>query len=148
MAMMLRPDGAGEDDELVATINTTPLVDIMLVLMIIFLITIPVVTHSIAVALPREVNQPTKTKPQNIIIAIDRAGDIFWNDAKLADTEALLQKLKERAVEQPQPEVHIRADNEARYEFVGRVVASCQRAGIGKVAFITEPQHGAKAAAR
>jgi biopolymer transport protein ExbD len=148
MAMMLRPDGAGEDDELVATINTTPLVDIMLVLMIIFLITIPVVTHSIAVALPREVNQPTKTKPQNIIIAIDRAGDIFWNDAKLADTEALLQKLKERAVEQPQPEVHIRADKEARYEFVGRVVASCQRAGIGKVAFITEPQHGAKAAAR
>ena len=145
MAMMLGPGDDGEDDELVSSINTTPLVDIMLVLLIIFLITIPVVTHTVAVALPHEVNQPTKTRPQNIIIAVDKEGGIFWNDAKLADAVMLLQKLKERAVDQPQPEVHIRADKDVRYEFVGRVVVSCQRAGIGKVAFITEPDRGTAA---
>jgi biopolymer transport protein ExbD len=139
MAMLL---GSGDDgdDELVSTINTTPLVDIMLVLLIIFLITIPVVTHTVPVALPNEVNQPTKTRPQNIILAVDKDGSIFWNDSKLADAGMLLQKLKERAVDQPQPEVHIRADRDVRYEFVGRVVVTCQRAGIGKVAFITEPE--------
>ena len=143
MAMGLLPGSDDEEDGLVSSINTTPLVDIMLVLLIIFLITIPVVTHSVAVALPNEKNQPTQTRPQNIIIAVDREGGLYWNDAKLADAGQLLQKLKERAVEQPQPEVHIRADKEARYEFVGRVVVACQRAGIAKVAFITEPQRGA-----
>jgi biopolymer transport protein ExbD len=116
------------------------------VLLIIFLITIPVVTHTVPVALPNEVNQPTKTKPQNIILAVDKDGNIFWNDSKLADAGMLLQKLKERAVDQPQPEVHIRADRDVRYEFVGRVVVTCQRAGIGKVAFITEPERGTAAA--
>ena len=142
MAMSL---GQGDDDEsgeLVSSINTTPLVDVMLVLLIIFLITVPVVTHTIPVALPHEVNQPTKTKPHNIIIAIDKDGHLFWNDARLADAGVLLDRLKERAVDQPQPEVHIRADRDVRYEFVGRVVASCQRAGIAKVAFITEPDRG------
>jgi len=114
----------------------------MLVLLIIFLITIPVVTHTVPVALPHEVNQPTKTKPQNIIIALDRDGDMFWNDSRLADIDGLVRRLKERAVDQPQPEVHIRADKDARYAFVGRVVVACQRAGIAKVAFITEPDHG------
>jgi biopolymer transport protein ExbD len=141
MAMLLSSGDDG-DDELVSTINTTPLVDIMLVLLIIFLITIPVVTHTVPVALPNEVNQPTRTKPQNIILAVDKDGNIFWNDSKLADAGMLLQKLKERAVDQPQPEVHIRADRDVRYEFVGRVVVTCQRAGIGKVAFITEPERG------
>jgi biopolymer transport protein ExbD len=130
------------DDDLVSAINTTPLVDIMLVLLIIFLITIPVVTHTVPVALPHEVNQPTRNRAENIIIAVDRDGDIYWNDGKLADTQALLAKLKARATEQPQPEVHIRADKDVRYEFVGRVVVSVQRAGIEKVAFITEPDHG------
>ncbi|MGO8915608.1 MAG: ExbD/TolR family protein [Stellaceae bacterium] len=142
MAIGLGPGGE-EDDALMASINTTPLVDIMLVLLIIFLITIPVVTHSVPVALPNEANQPTQTRPQNIIIAIDREGGVFWNDAKLADTAALLGRLEERATQQPQPEVHIRADKEVRYEFVGRVVVACQRAGIAKVAFITEPQRDA-----
>jgi biopolymer transport protein ExbD len=143
VAIGLGPGGEEDDEELVASINTTPLVDVMLVLLIIFLITIPVVTHSVAVTLPNERNQPTQTRPQNITIAIDRDGDLFWNDAKLPDAATLLAKLKERAVEQPQPEVHIRADKEVRYEFVGRVVVACQRAGIAKVAFITEPQRGA-----
>lgn len=146
MAMMLGRGDDGEDDDLVASINTTPLVDVMLVLLIIFLITIPVVTHSVAVALPHEVNQPTKTRPQNIIIAVDKDGGMFWNDSRLADAGMLLERLKARAVDQPQPEVHIRADRDVRYEFVGRVVVTCQRAGIGKVAFITEPDRGTAAA--
>jgi biopolymer transport protein ExbD len=134
----------GDDSEgtLTAAINTTPLVDIMLVLLIIFLITVPVVTHSVPVALPHEVNQPTVTKPENINIAVDRDGNIYWNDAKLADNAALLARLKDRADATPQPEVHIRADKDAHYEFVGRVVVDCQRAGIAKVAFITEPDRG------
>jgi biopolymer transport protein ExbD len=144
MAPMLFPGDDGEEG-LVSSINTTPLVDVMLVLLIIFLITIPVVTHSVPVALPHEVNQPTKTKPQNIVIAIDKEGGMFWNDKKLADAGVLLDRLKQRAVEQPQPEVHIRADRDVRYEFVGRVVVTCQRAGIAKVAFITEPDHGVTA---
>jgi biopolymer transport protein ExbD len=139
--MGLRDDSA--EDPLTASINTTPLVDIMLVLLIIFLITIPVVTHTVPVALPHEANLPTKTKPENIVIAIDRDGAVYWNDAKLADNNVLLANLKNRAVENPQPEVHIRADKDVRYEFVGRVVVDCQRAGIGKLAFITEPDRGA-----
>jgi biopolymer transport protein ExbD len=136
----LRP--AEDEDALTASINTTPLVDIMLVLLIIFLITVPVVTHTIPVSLPREVNQPTQTKPQNIIIAVDKDGNIYWNEGKLADYDVLLARLEQRATDNPQPEVHIRADKDVRYEFVGRVVLDCQRAGIGKVAFITEPDRG------
>lgn len=142
MAMMgLRGGDSGEDD-FAASINTTPLVDIMLVLLIIFLITVPVVTHSVPVNLPHEVNQPTVTKPQNIVIAVDKDGNVYWNDAKVADNTVLLNALKQRSVDVPQPEVHIRADKDARYEFVGRVVVDCERAGIVKVAFITEPEHG------
>ena len=140
--------GQAEEDEAISTINTTPLVDVMLVLLIIFLITVPVVTHTIPVALPHEVNQPTQTKPQNIVIAVDRDGNTYWNDAKLGDSGVLLARLKERAVDNPQPEVHIRADKDARYEFVGRVIVDCQRAGIAKVAFITEPDRGSAIAPR
>jgi len=146
MAINLGPGGE-DGDALTASINTTPLVDIMLVLLIIFLITVPVVTHTVPVALPHEVNQPTQTKPQNIVIAIDKDGNLYWNDAKLADNGVLLARLKERAVDIPQPEVHIRADRNVRYEFVGRVVVDCERAGIGKVAFITEPDRGSAATA-
>jgi biopolymer transport protein ExbD len=134
------------DDALTASINTTPLVDIMLVLLIIFLITIPVVTHTVPVALPREVNQPTVTKPENIVISIDRDGTVYWNETKVGDRAALLAKLKERAVVAPQPEVHIRADKDVDYEAVGRVVVDCRRAGIAKVAFIIEPDRGAAVA--
>lgn len=137
----------GDEDEVVSAINTTPLVDIMLVLLIIFLITIPVVTHTVPVALPKLVNQPTKTKPENIIIAVDRDGNIFWNDGKLPDYQTMLQKLKERAVDKPQPEVHIRADKDVQYSYVGKVVVNAQRAGIAKIAFITEPDRGIAAAA-
>ena len=139
MAMHVGPSEDGGEDDVISTINTTPLVDVMLVLLIIFLITIPVVTHSVALVLPKETNQPTQTKPENITISVDRDGNIFWNTAQVPDSNALFERMKVVAVLEPQPEVHIRGDQDARYEFVGKVVATCQRAGIAKVNFITEP---------
>jgi len=130
--------GQEADDDLVAAINTTPLVDVMLVLLIIFLITIPVVIRAVPLELPKERNVPTQTKPENIVIAVDKDGNVFWNN-QLTDDRKLLAQLKEIAVKIPQPEVHIRGDKDGRYEFVGRVVYACQRAGILKIGFITEP---------
>ena len=130
--------GQEADDDLVAAINTTPLVDVMLVLLIIFLITIPVVIRSVPLELPKERNLPTQTKPENIVIAVDKDGNVFWNN-QLTDDRKLLAQLKEIAVKIPQPEVHIRGDKDGRYEFVGKVVYACQRAGILKIGFITEP---------
>jgi len=136
--------GAAEDGEetLNSTINTTPLVDVMLVLLIIFLITIPVVTQSIEMQLPKEKNIPTQTKPENVVLSVNRDGDIFWNLQRVPDIETLVTRLKLEAVKEPQPEVHIRGDAKVRYESVGRVVVACQRAGIARVGFITEPPPG------
>ena len=141
MAMNLSSEG--DEDELSAFINTTPLVDVMLVLLIIFLITIPVVTQTIKLELPKERNLPTQTKPENIVIAVNRDGEVYWGLERMADNEALVNRLKLESVKEPQPEVHIRGDSEVRYEAVGRVVVACQRAGIFKVGFITEPPAGA-----
>ena len=132
------------EDEVVSTINTTPLVDVMLVLLIIFLITIRVAIRTIPVELPRERNVPTQTKPENINIAVNKDGDVFWNN-QFIDDKKLLARLKQLAAKKPQPEVHIRGDRNARYEFVGRVVFDCQRAGILKIGFITEPPVGGAA---
>ena len=142
MAMNVGSAGDGDEEQLNNTINTTPLVDVMLVLLIIFLITIPVVTQSIDLKLPNERNLPTQTKPENIVIAVNRDGEVFWGLERMADNEALVNRLKVEAVKEPQPEVHIRGDQEVRYESVGRVVVACQRAGIFKVGFITEPPAG------
>jgi biopolymer transport protein ExbD len=133
--------GASEsdEDEVVSAINTTPLVDVMLVLLIIFLITIPVVTQTIAVQLPKETNIARQTKPENIDISVSKDGDIFWNQQLVPDTDALFQRLSKIATMTPQPEVHIRGDGQARYESIGRVVFQCQRASIPKVSFVTEP---------
>lgn len=128
----------GEDDVL-SQINTTPLVDVMLVLLIIFLITIPVVTTSIPVNLPKERVEERLSKPENIILSVDKSGAIFWYDTRIANQETLVNKLKAVAKLNPQPEVQIRGDMAARYEGVGRVMYACQRAGIAKVSFITEP---------
>jgi biopolymer transport protein ExbD len=111
----------------------------MLVLLIIFLITIPVVTQSIQLELPKEKNVPTQTKPENILLAVSKDGDIYWNTRRMPDMDKLVDELKKEAVKEPQPEVHIRGDQDARYESVGRLVVACQRAGIAKVGFITEP---------
>ena len=139
MAMTVGQDVDNAEQEVMAAINTTPLVDVMLVLLIIFLITIPVVVQQIPVKLPEERNVVTQTKPENIVIAVNKDGDVFWNMEYLRDSKALFDKLKTIAVLQPQPEVHIRADQETRYESVGRVVATAQRASILKIGFITEP---------
>ena len=138
MAMSLGSSG-GDEDEVVSAINTTPLVDVMLVLLIIFLITIPVVTQTVPVALPKETNQAVQTKPENITISVNRDGDIFWNLQPMPNTDVLFAKLAEVAKMVPQPAVQIRGDDKARYESVGRVVYQCQRAAIQKVSFITEP---------
>ena len=139
MAMTVGQGLEESEQEVMAAINTTPLVDVMLVLLIIFLITIPVVIQQIPMELPKERNQVTQTKPENIVIAINKDGDVFWGMEYMKDSRALFEKLKKVAVQVPQPEVHIRADENARYESVGRVVATLQRASILKIGFITEP---------
>jgi len=136
--------GAPEGGGMMATINTTPLVDVMLVLLIIFLITIPVITKTAKVDLPKAVNIPTQTKPENITIAVDREGNIYWNAKSMPNREVLLGYIREAALRVPQPEIHIRADKDARYEFVGRVMYAIQRGGIVKVGFLTEPDHGVR----
>src|ERR1700730_2027806 len=138
MAMSVGPS-EGDEDEVVSAINTTPLVDVMLVLLIIFLITIPVVTTSVPVTLPKERNEIRETKPENITISVDATGRIYWNDLRIPSTAALIDRLKKIAVLTPQPEVQIRGDGGARYESVGRIIYACQRAGVAKVGFITEP---------
>jgi len=138
MAMAIGSPEGGED-EVNSTINTTPLVDVMLVLLIIFLITVPVVTHTIPVKLPSERNQLFKTHIEDVDLSVDKDGDIYWSQKKLADTNELLEKLKAVSVLTPQPEVHIRGDQNARYEFVGKVILTAQRAGIAKVGFVLEP---------
>jgi len=139
MAITVGQGGESEEQEVMVAINTTPLVDVMMVLLIIFLITIPVVVQQVPLTLPKERNVPTQTKPENVVIAINKDGDVFWNMEYLRDSRELFERLKKVAVMKPQPEVHIRADQETRYESVGRVVATCQRASIMKIGFITEP---------
>ena len=136
--------GNQEEGGSIASINTTPLVDVMLVLLIIFLITIPVINKTVKVDLPKAVNIPTQTKPENITIAVDKAGTIYWNDKQVRDRNELLGLIETAAVKKPQPEVHIRGDKETRYEAIGRVMYAIQRGGIVKVGFLTEPDHGVR----
>ncbi len=138
MAMNIGQESSDEE-EVVSAINTTPLVDVMLVLLIIFLITIPVVLHEVPLQLPKERNQPRKTRPENITISVNREGDVFWGQELITDNEKLVERLKKEAVKDPQPEVNIRGDLNARYEAIGRVVFDCQRASILRVGFIIEP---------
>jgi biopolymer transport protein ExbD len=128
-----------DEDEPIATINTTPLVDVMMVLLIIFLITVPVVRSSVPVELPKERNEIRETKPENIVISVDAQDRIYWNELRMPTTNALVERLKKVSVLSPQPEVQIRGDGRGRYEGVGRVVYACQLAGISKISFITEP---------
>jgi biopolymer transport protein ExbD len=138
MGINVGPNEGGED-EVVSAINTTPLVDVMLVLLIIFLITIPVVTTSVKVELPKETNTVRETKPENLIISVNAQGNIFLYDTPIPNSQALFQRLKPFAVMEPQPEVQIRGDLDAKFEAVGKVMFALQRAGIAKVGFITEP---------
>jgi len=134
--------GEGGDEEVMSAINTTPLVDVMLVLLIIFLITIPVITQTVKVDLPKVANQPTKTKPENITVAVDGEGNVFWNSARVADDRQLVDLVKSVAVLDPQPEIHIRGDTQAKWADVGRTIFMIQKGGVIKVGFITEPDRG------
>ncbi|AMN46713.1 biopolymer transporter ExbD [Steroidobacter denitrificans] len=127
------------EERAMSEINTTPLVDVMLVLLIVFMITVPVITQTVPVNLPKVENIPTETKPENITIAVNSQGQIFWN-LTLVNDEQLLEHFDRIARLQPQPEVHVRADQHTRYEYVGRVIVNAQRKGIMKVGFITEPE--------
>jgi biopolymer transport protein ExbD len=137
MAMNVGP--ADGDEDVISAINTTPLVDVMLVLLIIFLITVPVVRNSVPVQLPKERNEVRETKPENITISVDAQDRIYWNELQMKTTDQLVDRLKKIAVLVPQPEVQIRGDSGGKYAGVGRVIYACQRAGISKIAFITEP---------
>jgi biopolymer transport protein ExbD len=142
MSMGVVGDDEGEEAQAMSEINTTPLVDVMLVLLIIFLITVPVITRTVPLELPKAANIATQTKPENVTIAVDENGRVFWNDRMMANRADLLDRVKSAAVQKPQPEVHIRADKNTRYEAVGRVIYTIQRGGIVKVGFITEPDRG------
>ena len=138
MAMSVPSDSDEEDVN--STINTTPLVDIMLVLLIIFLITVPVVIKSVPISLPVASNIVTVTKPENVVIAVDKSGNVYWDDQQLDSNDELLQMLEMAAVKVPQPEVHIRGDKDVRFESIGRVLFDLQRSSILKVGFITNPE--------
>ena len=131
--------GGKDEGSVMSDINVTPLVDVMLVLLIIFLITIPVIIQQVPVQLPKATNVPTTTKPENITIAVDKDGNAYWNGKLLANQEALLNELRGVARMDPQPEVHIRGDSNSRYMHVGLVLVAAQRIGIRKVGFLTEP---------
>jgi len=129
-----------DDNEVMSEINMTPLVDVMLVLLIIFIITIPVINHAVKIDLPRATNQPNDTKPQSINVSIDASGKVFWNQAEV-DEATLDANIAQAAQQQPQPELHLRADREVRYERVAQVMAAAQHGGLGKIGFVTEPKH-------
>jgi biopolymer transport protein ExbD len=138
MAMQFGPSDG--DDELLTTINTTPLVDVMLVLLIIFLITIPVVTTSVKVDLPHEVQQPRETKPDNIVLSVNAQGQAFLFDTPMRNQADMVNQLQKLAEKKPQPEVQIRGDAQTDYEAVGRVLFVAQSVGLTKVRFVTDPQ--------
>ena len=138
MSMSVGSD-SGDEDAVMSEINTTPLVDVMLVLLIIFLITSPVVLHLQKINLPIETNQVVKTTPEDVNIVVNKDGEMYWNQKHLANTDELFDFLAKESVKVPQPEVKIRGDQQTRYEAIGKVLYTAQRAGIQKVGFITEP---------
>jgi len=138
MGMSVGSD-SGDEDAVMSEINTTPLVDVMLVLLIIFLITSPVVLHLQKVNLPIETNQAEKTTPEDVAIVVNKDGEMYWNQKHLNNTDELFDFLAKESVKNPQPAVKIRGDQQTRYEAIGRVLYTAQRAGIQKVGFITEP---------
>ncbi len=127
-----------EPDEVMNEINMTPLVDVMLVLLIVFIITVPVMKHAVNVALPRATNEIQQTKPETVSLSVDAQGNYHWNQTPVQDTE-LITRLQAEAQKVPQPDLHIRGDKDVRYERVAQVMAAAQQAGIKKIGFITEP---------
>jgi biopolymer transport protein ExbD len=143
MSMSVGP-GDGEEAATISEINTTPLVDVMLVLLIIFLITIPVITKNVPVKVPKAVNIPTQTKPENITVSVTADGEVYWGMQHVSDMNVLVQWVEREAVKVPQPEIHIRGDANTDYKNIGKVIAAINRGGVVKVGFITEPDHGVR----
>jgi biopolymer transport protein ExbD len=146
MAMNVQSPDGGDDAELNTTINTTPLVDVMLVLLIIFLITIPVIVKVVPVNLPNAKNIPTTTKPENIVIAVDKDENVYINNQLTTDNAEVIHRLEDAMIRahnegRKLPEVHIRADKDVRFEAVGRIVYDAQIAAVPKIGFLTEPQN-------
>jgi biopolymer transport protein ExbD len=133
-----------DDEAMLSEINTTPLVDVMLVLLIIFLITVPVINTSVVVRLPKEVNHLRQAQPDTVLVSVDASGGTYWFDTRLNDPQALRDQLRQAAARQPQPEVHIRGDARADFDAVARVLQAAQAAGISRVGFVTEPPPGAR----
>jgi biopolymer transport protein ExbD len=136
----LFPDGGEADPKPLALINTTPLVDVMLVLLIIFLITVPVVTASVPVRLPQQSAVPAASEPNTVTVTVTQSGALFWNETPLADESALLARLSEAARQSPPPLVRLRGDGDAAYAAVARVVTACRAAGLTRLGFLTDPQ--------
>lgn len=148
MSMNVQSGGGDDDAELNTTINTTPLVDVMLVLLIIFLVTIPVIVKTVPVNLPNQRNIATQTKPENIVVAVDANENVYYNNQPIDTTELkgrfvdAIKRAQARGLNAAQmPEVHIRGDRNTRFEAIGRVIFACQQAGILKVGFLTEPRN-------
>jgi biopolymer transport protein ExbD len=127
-----------DDDAMMSEINMIPFIDVMLVLLIIFIITVPVIKHAVNIDLPRASNEKLVDKPQNVRLSVDAEGAYYWNEARVEDEE-FLRRLGEAAALDPQPELHIRGDKAVRYERVAQAMAAAQRAGIRKIGFVTEP---------
>ncbi|MET1114591.1 MAG: biopolymer transporter ExbD [Comamonas sp.] len=127
-----------DSDEVMNEINMTPLVDVMLVLLIIFIITIPVMKHSVNIDLPQATNQPENMKPETVNLSIDAQGQYHWNAQAISD-DALVAQLQAEGAKDPQPDLHIRGDKNVRYERVAQAMAAAQRAGVRKIGFVTDP---------
>ena len=128
-----------DTDEVMNEINMTPLVDVMLVLLIIFMITVPVMKHSVEVDLPRASSRPEDAKPQTVRLSVDAQGQYWWNESPVRD-EDLPRRLRAEAAREPQPELHIRGDKNVRYERVAQAMSAAQQAGLRRIGFITEPK--------
>jgi biopolymer transport protein ExbD len=129
-------------------INTTPLVDVMLVLLVIFIITAPLLTHQIKLDLPTAQAPASAEKPETVTLSIDGQGALYWNDERIADLQALARRFAEAAARSPQPELHLRADRETRYQRIAEVMSSAQQAGIARIGFVTDPGTAGAAATR
>ena len=127
-----------EDQGLMAEINMTPFVDVMLVLLIIFIVTLPVIQHSVKIELPKAQSQANTSKPESIQVSIDAQGTVFWNNTKVSSS-LFDEYAKKAAGQTPQPEINLRADKAVAYDKVAQVLSATKRAGLGKIGFITEP---------
>jgi biopolymer transport protein ExbD len=137
--MMAMGSLSNDDDDFNPEINTTPLVDVMLVLLIIFIITIPVMNQSVNIDLPRAASQPAPSKPESIDLSIDAQGQMYWNKESI-DIAQLTARIAQAAKSSPQPELHLRAERTTQYEKVVQVMAAAQNGGLEKIGFVTDPQ--------